>query len=268
MTRFAVIPAAAVADSRLSLRELSVLAALGIYTDRDGWCYPSSESLGAMLGVSGQMVRRSMAELERHGYLQTTPRYGDDGSRLSNRVRVLFDTHHPADALRVHQAIRATPPATPEVAAPATPAVTPPATSEVAAPATSEVAGKLPFKAPKSIKSKAPSVPVAFTPPDWVPRELWDGWLEVRRRKRAPNTELALKLAVDKLATFRTNGHDPATVLANSISNGWQGVFEPRTHGARTDDHANPLARRRGESLADHSQRVNAYHDARERGAH
>jgi uncharacterized protein YdaU (DUF1376 family) len=66
----------------------------------------------------------------------------------------------------------------------------------------------------------------AFAPPDWVPTDAWTAWLEVRRKKRVPNTDEALRLSVLDLERFRDAGHDPRAVLEQSTKRGWQGLFE------------------------------------------
>jgi hypothetical protein len=67
-----------------------------------------------------------------------------------------------------------------------------------------------------------------FLVPEWVPQEPWKDYLEMRRRKRVPNTERALKLAVTALTKLREDGNDPAGVLEQSIFRGWSGLFELR----------------------------------------
>ena len=55
---------------------------------------------------------------------------------------------------------------------------------------------------------------------------LWDGWIEVRTKIRAPNTVKALTIAINKLDSM---GIDIAkTSLSQSIERGWRGVFEPK----------------------------------------
>lgn len=249
MSRFSVIPAAAVLDTRLTLRELSVLAAIGLHTDRDGWCYPSSERLGDLLGVSGAMVRRSIAALTQAGYLQVRKRYAKDGGQTSNLMRVLFDSEHPAEVMR---------------ATPDTVGVTPPVTPEVTPPATPEVALTDPINRPTEHKptarKRAPD-DEPFALPDWVPLEPWNEWLKVRKKKRAAATAFAYKLAVEKLDKLRAAGNDPAAVLTRSAFSGWTDLYPLPSNSHESTD---PLARRRGESLVDHVQRVNRYHDERE----
>lgn len=67
-----------------------------------------------------------------------------------------------------------------------------------------------------------------FHLPDWVPRDAWDGYVEMRVKIKAPLTARAKGLAVAKLESLRAAGHDPAVVLDASTSNSWKGLFEPR----------------------------------------
>lgn len=55
---------------------------------------------------------------------------------------------------------------------------------------------------------------------------LWSAWLEVRKEKKIPNTVMAMKLALGRLAKW---GLPAAKVsLANAIEKGYRGVFEPK----------------------------------------
>lgn len=66
--------------------------------------------------------------------------------------------------------------------------------------------------------------------PDWVPRELWDAWIEVRQKIRAPNTAQALRLNLGKLEACRAAGQDPAAVLEQAVSRGWRAIFPLKDH--------------------------------------
>jgi hypothetical protein len=71
----------------------------------------------------------------------------------------------------------------------------------------------------------------SFSLPDWVPKDLWDGFLEMRQKIRKPATEKAKQLLVKKLSTLQAIGFQPDKVLEQSIINGWQGLFEPHGGG-------------------------------------
>ena len=66
-------------------------------------------------------------------------------------------------------------------------------------------------------------------------------WVETRKKIGKPlETERALKIAINKLAKFKEQGHDPVEVLENSIFNNWQGLFEPEkeeTNGHKPVEH-------------------------------
>jgi len=68
-----------------------------------------------------------------------------------------------------------------------------------------------------------------FFLPEWIPGDTWAAYLKTRSGKLAKNEPHALGLIVKDLEAFRAKGHDPVTVLNNSIKGGWAGVFEPKT---------------------------------------
>lgn len=61
--------------------------------------------------------------------------------------------------------------------------------------------------------------------PDWIPKEAWEGWLEMRRQKRIPMTDGARKLAIRTLARLREMGEVVEYVLGQSEFKGWSGLF-------------------------------------------
>ncbi len=71
--------------------------------------------------------------------------------------------------------------------------------------------------------------------PDWLPQDAWDGWLEIRRKNRAPNTPRALRLAINELARLKASGQDVTAVLEQSTLRGWRGVFEVKRGSGEID---------------------------------
>lgn len=72
-------------------------------------------------------------------------------------------------------------------------------------------------------KSKDKVAPLAL--PDWLDKETWNSWTKLRPAKaRTPD---ALKAALEKLEGFRASGLDANAIVANSLSNGWRGLFPP-----------------------------------------
>lgn len=81
---------------------------------------------------------------------------------------------------------------------------------------------------PQPQETNTKTKPSAVALPDWVPLDAWKGWLEVRAKNKAPNTERALKLALTELTNLRGQGHDPAFILDTATARGWKGLFVPK----------------------------------------
>ncbi len=76
----------------------------------------------------------------------------------------------------------------------------------------------------KQTKKKAAQAPLVV--PDWMPKEPWEGWLEMRTKKKTPNTNRALGEAINKLLALR-GSHNLTEVLDNMTLKGWTGVYPP-----------------------------------------
>ncbi len=64
--------------------------------------------------------------------------------------------------------------------------------------------------------------------PDWMPAEPWNGFVQMRKRKGGNPTPRAVGLLIGKLERWRTQGHDPGSILDASTENNWTGLFEPK----------------------------------------
>ena len=89
--RLSILQARAVKDKRISDAQFRTLAALGMYADEDGWCFPALGTLGKDLGKSKQAVGRDTIALRKLGYLEVRARFDDKGSRRSSLYRLKFD---------------------------------------------------------------------------------------------------------------------------------------------------------------------------------
>ncbi len=113
--RFSILQAKAVKDQRISDAQFRTLAALGMYADEDGWCFPSLTRIGGDLGKSKQAAGRDVIALRKLGYLEIWPQFDPEtGARKPSKYRLVFDS-----------------PRQPVVDAPSTPEVDTPSTSEV-----------------------------------------------------------------------------------------------------------------------------------------
>lgn len=70
-----------------------------------------------------------------------------------------------------------------------------------------------------------------FVLPEWVPKEVWNDYLEMRKKIKKPMTSAAKKLAVKKLqllTDFPSNGEAiqiATKILNQSVFHNWQGLF-------------------------------------------
>jgi DnaD/phage-associated family protein len=120
--RFSILQAKAVEDKRISNAQFRTLAALGMYGDKEGWCFPKLKTLAASLGKSKQAVSKDLIELQNLGYLEIRHQYRPDGGMQNSLFRLIFD-----------------PPCQPDVDTPSTSLVDTPSTSLVDTPSQPDV---------------------------------------------------------------------------------------------------------------------------------
>lgn len=65
-----------------------------------------------------------------------------------------------------------------------------------------------------------------YVPPEWVPDEPWQAFVEMRTQIRAKLTNYAARCIVKDLEGLRGDGHDPGAVLDQSTKRCWRGVFQ------------------------------------------
>lgn len=64
--------------------------------------------------------------------------------------------------------------------------------------------------------------------PDWIPKDAWQGFEEMRKRKGKPMTERARALIVKTLKALHEAGNDVAAILDRSTVNAWTDVYAPK----------------------------------------
>ncbi len=89
--RFSILPARAVEDQRLRPAAFRVLSALGTFSDRDGWCWPSLTTLAKQCNVTRQAVHQHIQHLRKIGYIEIQRQQRPDRGNAANRYRLLFD---------------------------------------------------------------------------------------------------------------------------------------------------------------------------------
>ena len=75
-------------DNTLPHRAKTVYMYLQNMAVSTGKCWPGIKTIAADLGISRSTVKRALADLERHGYIEKELRYRDNGSSTSNLYKI------------------------------------------------------------------------------------------------------------------------------------------------------------------------------------
>src|SRR3990167_2213515 len=88
--------------------------------------------------------------------------------------------------------------------------------------------------------------------PDWINRDTWLAFIDMRMKMKVPLTEQAVKMMMTHLRRLKDDGDDPNLVLEQSILNNWRGVFplkgvrnganQKHLEAARTGNYTKPPA--------------------------
>lgn len=68
--------------------------------------------------------------------------------------------------------------------------------------------------------------------PDFIPREHWQAFLDMRKSIKKAPTEFAKGLLIKKLARFKQAGEDLEKVLEQSIVNNWTDIYPEKKEAA------------------------------------
>jgi hypothetical protein len=79
--------------------------------------------------------------------------------------------------------------------------------------------------------------------PTWISKEVWAGFVEMRKKIKHPLTERAIIAAFNKLDKFRQDGHDPNQLLDEATLNNWRGIWLPKEWPGNQSTKPNPLAK-------------------------
>ena len=77
-------------------------------------------------------------------------------------------------------------------------------------------------------KNQEPKKQPTVDLPDWLPKEKWEAFVQMRKQLKKPMSEYAIKLMVNKLVRLRDAGHNVGELLDKSITNSWLDVYEPK----------------------------------------
>lgn len=76
--------------------------------------------------------------------------------------------------------------------------------------------------------------------PDFVPLEAWNGYLQMRDKKKKTPTARAVRLVIRDLEKFHVAGHDVGAILDKSTVNAWTDVYAPKGPSATRPAYEKP----------------------------
>lgn len=82
---------------------------------------------------------------------------------------------------------------------------------------------------PKGVKFNPLDIPI----PACIKAEKWCEWIAYRRSRKLSISEMTARKQLALLEECAGKGHDPGDIIDASITNGWQGLFEPKATGQR-----------------------------------
>lgn len=65
--------------------------------------------------------------------------------------------------------------------------------------------------------------------PEWINQESWKEFLNIRKKLKAVNSDIALKKILNKLTKFKDAGYNPNEIIDSSITGGWKDIYQPKT---------------------------------------
>lgn len=82
-----------------------------------------------------------------------------------------------------------------------------------------------------SNKKKEKDIGSTFVAPPWVDQQLWNDFLEMRKKIKKPATDRAKQLLVTELLKLVQMGYTQEEIIGNSIKNCWQDFYAPKNSG-------------------------------------
>lgn len=189
--------------------ELLALLALADWSDDEGRCFPSINSIAKKIRLKERQVQRTVNHLIREGFVTILSNKfgGAPGSSrryqivISSLTGVLNDTpKHETGVIQDADGCHI-------------------------APSTGVVDDTLTVIEP-SLTMKG------FELPDWVPVIEWNAFVDHRKKLKKPLTSYSMNLAIKKLKVIVDAGNKADDIINESILRGWQSFFIPKDSGA------------------------------------
>lgn len=225
---------------------LAALALADWCNDSGGDLYPSIASVAIKIRASESQARRILHRMIDDGWLEVVGNAsgGAPGSTRRYRLNVArLNATRPVDRAGASDTPTGSADATPSTHArggmDARDGLHP--CAETGSTGDTQTVIKATVSEPSKARRRASAHdPSALTPPDWVPRDAWDRWLESRAKAKRWMTDGAVALALSSLRRLEAEGSSMVEVLDQSTLSGWTGLFavkHPRVAGAGVRDH-------------------------------
>lgn len=228
---------AAACDWRLSRGDVGVFAVILRHADAAWVAFPGTRIIAEQARLAASNVVASITRLEHYAYLRVTRR----GQRKRQDYQILEPPMlvESAPARKSSGFGRSAPArkSSPEIpSAPVDMNLSAPVDRNnlllsIGTEGTSEDTLEV-TRASKSVRTrKKPEQPI----PSWLPIEAWRTWQKYRGKKF---NRRAQELAIGKLETLRSEGHDPAKLIDLAIESGWSSFYARE----QTKAHQRPTA--------------------------
>ena len=203
-----------------------VLLALCDNANDQGECFPSVSMLVEKCSMSERSVFNHIADLEKTGAIVRHNRPGRSTVYMLNPCKFCTPEQSltPATVAPVAAQTHANSAPLPLQPLHPTPANSAPTPATVA---------PITIKEPSinQIPKTKTAAQAPFVLPDWIPSDSWAAFMEVRKGKKAKNSDFALALILKTLNQIRLSGGDAIEAMNNSIRSGWSDVYPPKTFG-------------------------------------
>jgi hypothetical protein len=192
--------------SSLSPTDKCVLMLLAEYCNPEtGNAYPTIATLATYSCMEERSVSRILARLKAGGVVEVIPRQDSRGLSLPNFYRIPPQGGYPDS--------------------PVTPTPDPPVTQTYSKQPTKEILNESPIA-------------------EWVPKDLWEAFLEMRKKIKKPPTPFAKKLLIGQLEKQRKLGGNVAAIIEQSIRNNWQDFYPVKEQSTSLFGKSEPEPRR------------------------
>lgn len=171
--------------------EKFVLLALADWSNDNGLCWPSINTIAKKCSLTGRTVQNAINKLEEKNLLKREIIVGK-GTKywLTISENVTHEKNSPVNNIR--------------------------GSGELNSPNTKETL--------QSKYSLGRSTKIDW--PDWLPFEAWIGFINMRKAIKKPMTERSVNNMLNKLEKMRNKGQDIEAVLDQSINSCWADVYE------------------------------------------